>query len=134
MNERMLPVSAKSRLSRRSLRVQDGYAWRSGLPRDWCEQVLVPLDFRVHRDPELSAERVFGCDADGQPCYYAHRWVISEPCSDDDEEFYLLPSAGESVVAWRLRDERWLVRRVVLGSDRCTQSQPFYVFSEHMPR
>lgn len=110
------------------------HPWLVGLPAAWRQQVCAPLCFEIHRDHELAAQRVFGRDEDGAPCYYAHRWTLSEPCSDDDEEFYLLPTAGESVTAWRLRDERWLVRRVVLASEHCAPSQPFYVFSDRMPR
>ncbi|THF56894.1 hypothetical protein [Pseudothauera rhizosphaerae] len=110
------------------------HPWREGLPVAWRDQVVAPLDFEIHRDEELAAQRVFGRDADGTPCYYAHAWTMSEPCSDDDEEFYLVATAGESVTAWRLRDERWLVRRVVMGNERCVAPQPFYVFSESMPR
>ncbi len=108
--------------------------WRQGLPSHWREQVIAALDFDIHRDPELAAERIFGRDEDGEPCYYAHRWTLSAPCSDDDEEFYMVATAGESVTAWRLRDGRWLVCRVVLGNERCTPPQPFYLFSERMPR
>ncbi|THF64699.1 hypothetical protein E6C76_11660 [Pseudothauera nasutitermitis] len=108
--------------------------WADGLPAAWREQVVAPLDFEVHRDVELSARRVFGRDADGRKCYYAHAWMMTAPCTDDDEEFYLQPTAGESVTAWLLRDERWLVRKVVIGNDGCAPSQPFYVFSESMPR
>lgn len=135
---RRAAVRQSPRQSPRRARWPREYPWCDGLPPTWREQVVVPLDFDIHRDHELAAQRVFGRDEDGAPCYYAHRWTISEPCSDDDEEFYLRPSAGESVTAWRLRDERWLVRRVVLGNgngnDRCAAAQPFFVFSESMPR
>lgn len=110
------------------------HPWRRELPAAWRAQVIVPIAFEIHCDAELAAQRVFGRDADGARCYYAHEWMLSEPCSDDDEEYYLRAAAGEAVTAWLLRDERWLVRRMVIGNDACGPGQVFYVLSETMPR
>jgi hypothetical protein len=92
-----------------------------------------PLSFDLFREEQLEAERVFGYDADGMACYYAHRYQLREPRSDDGEEFYAAPSYGESVVAWLLRDERWLIHRIVRVGEH-GEGQSFYSFSESMPR
>ena len=110
------------------------HPWLEGLPVAWRDQVWAPIDFEIHCDTELMARRVIGRDVDGCPCYYAHEWTLREPFSDDDEEFYLVALAGEALTAWRLRDERWLVRREVRGAECSGPSRPFFVFSESMPR
>jgi hypothetical protein len=95
---------------------------------------VVPLDFVEHREYEVAARRCFGYDADGEACYYAHGYALKELRSDDDEDFYQIVTYGETVHAWRLRDERWLVHRIV---HRCGEGAPgrgFYSFAEHCPR
>lgn len=118
----------------RTRRHDEAYDWRHHLPPDWRDQVVVPWRFVCHRDAELSAERVFGYDLGPEPCFYAHRWALHETRSDDDETFYAQPTAGESVVAWQLRDGRWLIRRHTLAGDHGAPQRPVFVFSETMPR
>ncbi|ANQ87007.1 hypothetical protein dqs_3991 [Azoarcus olearius] len=111
----------------------EAWPWHARLPVAWREMAVVPIAFRVHRDAELAAARCFGHDADDEPCYYAHRYRIDEPRSDDGEEFYAGVLHAESVAAWRLRDGRWLIHRVV-RTDEHGEGQAFYSFSETMPR
>lgn len=108
-------------------------AWRAELPADWREMAVAPIAFEVFRDGELAAERRFGYDADRVPCYYAHRFRIEEPRSDDGEEFYASVLHAEAVTAWRLRDGRWLIHRAVRAGEHSPQ-RAFYSFSEAMPR
>lgn len=107
--------------------------WWERLPAPWREMALPPLYFDLFRDEQLKAERVFGYDADDSACYYAHRYQLQEPRSDDGEEFYAATAYAESVAAWLLRDGRWLIHRVVRVGEDCN-GQAFYSFSESMPR
>lgn len=107
--------------------------WRQRVPLEGHAQVREPVTFEVHRDAELAAVRCFGYDAQRSACYYAHHYAVDEPRSDDDEEFYVCTLYGESLVAWQLRDGRWLVHRQ-LRSDEQGEGQAFYSFSPSMPR
>ncbi|MGB4672857.1 MAG: hypothetical protein WBH99_02785 [Azovibrio sp.] len=109
-------------------------SWQEHLPQDWRELVVAPLDLRRYQDYELAAHRVVGYDADGKPCYTAHRFSLAEPRSDDGEEFYTVLAYGEELAAWRLRDERWLVWREVRAEETCEQARSFYCLSQDMPR
>lgn len=108
--------------------------WRHALPAEWHAAAIAPISFAVHREYEMPASRTFGYDAEGTPCYYRHAFVLAAPRSDDDEEFYEAVVYGEEVEAWRLRDERWLVWRIVRRDEDCREPRGFYSFSERMPR
>ncbi|MDR2689360.1 MAG: hypothetical protein LBB76_06335 [Azoarcus sp.] len=112
-------------------------AWWVSLPNAWRDQVVPPLAFEVFREHELEAARVFGYDPDGEACYYAHRYQLRESPTDgrgmDDGKSHTAPSYAEEVVAWLLRDERWLVHRTVRVG-RSEDASSFYSFSETMPR
>lgn len=108
--------------------------WRRALPAEWHAMAVAPLDFAVHREYEMPASRTFGYDADGAACYYRHAFLLGAPRTDDDEEFYEALVYGEEVEAWRLRDERWLVWRIVRQDEDCRTPRGFYTFSETMPR
>jgi len=110
-----------------------GQQWRERLPLAWLAMVREPTRFEVFRDDELAAERCFGYDANRVACYYAHTFRIEELRTDDDEEFYVCTLYGESLVAWLLRDGRWLIHRIVRSDEHC-EGQAFYSFSQSMPR
>jgi len=119
----------------RQVRSPDGKPdWQRFLPDEWRDRVIQPLDFQQHREYEMAAIRSFGYDVDGQACYYAHSYALNESRSDDDEDFYEVVAYGESVHAWRLRDERWLTFRVVYTGGDCTRNRGFYSFSPQAPR
>ena len=101
---------------------------------DWREQVVAPFDFTEHREYEMPASRRFGYDVDGALCYYAHSYALTESRSDNDEDFYQVVAYGETVHAWRLRDERWLTWRVVHTGDDGDTQRGFYSFSDQAPR
>lgn len=107
--------------------------WRDRLPAEWHAMVLEPTSFELYRDQELAAERCFGYDANQIACYYAHDYRVEELRTDDDEEFYVGTLYGESLVAWLLRDGRWLIHRIVRTDEHC-EGQAFYSFSQGMPR
>jgi hypothetical protein len=113
----------------RRLRDSGERPWWSCLPDEWRGQVIEPLAFEVFREHELEAARVFGYDPDGAPCYYAHRFRLHEPGAAGGTAL----SYAEEVVAWLLRDERWLIHRTVRVGEN-GEAQSFYSFSETMPR
>lgn len=117
----------------RRVRDSGGEPWWRRLPAEWREMAVPPLSYDVFREAELEAERMFGYDPDGRVCYYAHRYVLREPRSDDGEDFYSAAAYAESVAAWLLRDERWLIHRIVRVGEDC-DGQSFYSFSDCMPR
>ena len=108
--------------------------WLEHLPPEYRELVIAPLDIRHYRDDELAAERFVGEDEDNAPCFTAHRFNLFEPRSDDGEEFYSVLAYGESLAAWRLRDERWLIWREIMSEENCGEARSFYCLAQTMPR
>lgn len=110
--------------------------WAALLPKEWARQVVAPLCFSRFRDYEILSERVVGYDdaAEEDACYCEHYFVLTDIRSDDDEIYEVVPSYWEHLVAWRLRDGRWLIHRRISCSDDCQQHQSFFTFSEEMPR
>ena len=108
--------------------------WQAHLPLTWRERVVAPLELRRYRDQEIAAERVLGYDAAGRPCYTAYRFSLTEPRSDDGEEFYAVLAYGEALAAWRLADGRWLVWREIRAEESCHEARSFYSLVQEMPR
>lgn len=106
--------------------------WRHDLPKEWRRLVVAPLEIERFRDYEMAAERMVGRDEDERPCYCNSRVVVMETRSDDDEEFYQVAAYAESLKAWRLRDGRWLIHRLITREGE--RGSAFYSFSESMPR
>ena len=106
--------------------------WRLDLPRQWRRQVIAPLTIERFRDYEMAAERSIGRDENEQPCYMAARVVVTDVRSDDDEEYYQVAAYAEATSAWRLRDGRWLVYRLIRRDGE--EGSGFYSLGEHMPR
>lgn len=110
--------------------------WRRLLPREWTACVVEPSVFSRFRDYEIVAERVLGYAHEGEdaPCYCEHYVVLTDVRSDDDESYYLEPTYGEHLVAWRLIDGRWLIHRRITHGEDCQQHQAFFSFADEMPR
>lgn len=108
--------------------------WQKNLPEEWRTAVIAPLDFATWQDYEMPAARCLGYDEDGTPCYYRHMFLLDALRWDDDEEFYPAIVYGEDVHAWRLRDDRWLIWRVVQQEDDTHSGRGFYRFSDSLPR
>ena len=106
--------------------------WRLNLPKEWQRLVVAPLATETYRDYEMAAERIIGRDEDEQPCYCRSRFVVTEMRSDDDEEFYQVVAYAELLSAWRLRDGRWLIYRLIKREGE--RGSGFYSFSYRMPR
>lgn len=106
--------------------------WRRYLPDVWRDAVEAPLTIDHHREYEMEATRSVGYDADARPCYTAHRFVLTNaaPGTDGPRE---IPAYGEEMAAWRLRDERWLVFRIISAGNGALP-RGFYAISPDMPR
>lgn len=132
MNNRFLPATHGGRLGKPA---QDRLAetWTARLPNEWADAVEPPLYFANYSEYEIAAQRAVGYDANDRPCFTAHRFVLTETASDDDEEFYEVVAHSEEMAAWRLRDGRWLVFREIRG-DRCGAPRGFYSIGPDMPR
>lgn len=102
------------------------HPWWRDLPPAWRGEVVEPIAFRVYREPDLAAERVFGRDEDGELCFYAHHYL--RPVGTRAR-----PAAqGERVSAWRLNDLRWLIYRVPIQGEAWA-GRGFYAFSVSPP-
>lgn len=112
----------------------DEVAWHSGLPAKWLNVVVVPLDVKIHRDYEADAVRTLGRDEDGELCFITHRYVLREFRSDDGDDFFLAPIYGEALRAWRLRDGRWLLHRILAVGEELENARGFFALSESAPR
>ena len=115
-------------------RRKDEADWQALLPDEWRNMVIAPLRFKAHREYEMTATRCFGYDADDTTCYYAYHFVLNRCCSDDDEDFYETVSYGETLHAWRLRDDRWLIHRIIHTGGDEAPARGFYSFAEQYPR
>jgi len=114
-------------------RFENEPAWLEHLPDEWLDAIEVPLYFEQYSEYEINAERAVGYDADDRPCFATHRFLLTSLVSDDDEEFYEIVAYAEEMVAWRMRDERWLVYRRN-SANQGGQPRSFYAFSAEMPR
>jgi hypothetical protein len=130
----MQTTSSKAAVGRRKAGKSALAFWTRDLPRQWRAMAVAPLDFTLHRDYEADAVRAVGTDEDGLTCFTAHRFVLGEIRCDDDDDFYTVVAYGESLSAWRLRDGRWLIRRVVVREGEIERGRAFYSFGESMPR
>jgi hypothetical protein len=131
MNAALCRKQYNAPLARRSERERDNIDWATQLPPEWIAQVVVPLSFDVFRDYEIAALRTLGRDEDGNACFHAYRFIVHEPRSDDDEEFYQVAVYGESLTAWRLRDGRWLAHRLI-GREG-SKGRAFFSLGERLP-
>lgn len=118
----------------RSLRECHGVSWKRLLPSSWAEFAVAPIQFDIFREFEIAADRTIGYDEEFEPCYCASRYVLTDLRSDDDDVFYEEPVYAEALAAWRLRDDRWLIFRKVVGNYASGAVQSFFSFSDSMPR
>ena len=128
MNDRDAPTAClygqRARRQRSSTQSDCQPTWTDRLPAEWRDRVVPPSGFRVYREHEIPARRVLGFDGAGALCFCAHDYRLVEPRSDDDEDFYQALAYGESVAAWRLLGQGWLVHRSIApeGDDGVAES------------
>jgi hypothetical protein len=105
--------------------------WAERVPQLWRSLTIGPLWVDVNRDQEVEAERWVGYDEDEQPCYcrYQFQVPIGRVGGSRGEQVY-----KEDLAAWRMRDDRWLIHRVITCQADGVTSYSFYAFSESMPR
>ncbi len=80
----------------------------------------------------MAAARILGRDEDDNACYCAHSFVLEEPVTPGCAASRL--AYAESLRAWRLRDGRWLIHRLVIRQGEQDKARGFYSLSESMPR
>lgn len=104
--------------------------WAARVPVLWRDLTIGPLWVDVHRDPDAGAERWMGYDEDEQPCYCRYRFQVPIGALNNAADSLF----REDLAAWRMRDGRWLIHRIIhCHADEAT-AYAFYAFSESMPR
>ena len=111
-----------------------GIQWWRDLPSPIQGLVIAPIRFDVLQDYEIRADRTKGYDDHNDPCYCAFRYVLTQLRSDDDEVFYEAPVYAETLISWRLLDERWLTCRTTIGNFDLGESDIEFSVSDAMPR
>ncbi|MDR3369524.1 hypothetical protein [Rhodoferax sp.] len=109
-------------------------AWSDDLPTPLKHLVVAPVSFHVHRDYEMLAKHIDGCDAANRPCFCEFHFVMTQLRSDDDEVFFETPIYSETLTSWRLIDERWLVCRTTVDRLAADGSHTQLSISNAMPR
>lgn len=124
-------ISSLAETPARKGRAPDARVWLEDLPDEWLNAVEAPLYYAQYHEYEISAERAVGYDADDQPCFTCHRFLLTQSGAGET----CLPEItfSERMAAWRLRDERWLVFRRN-SANHGSEPASFYAFSSTMPR
>lgn len=119
-----------SRRSKRASHLGQEVDWAERLPLLWRNLTVGPLWVDVNRDADVGAERWMGYDEEEQPCYCRYRFQVSiGRISEGNAGLY-----SEDLAAWRMRDGRWLIHRVINCDAEGKTAYAFYAFSESMPR
>jgi hypothetical protein len=82
--------------------------WNQLLPQEYLNRVIQPTAFEHHTEPSVNAEKIIGADSDGKPCFYYHRFTLTDEGFDIDEFPILIDVYFERVVAWRLNQGQWV--------------------------
>ena len=101
--------------------------WSEDLPKKWQSQVVAPLYFDHYIEYQIAAERILGYDEDDTPCFCTISHVQAEAGPDRS-------TWAESLKAWRMRDGRWLIYRVIVRGGQVNRGRGFYVLGNAMPR
>jgi hypothetical protein len=117
-----------SRHAKRASHLGHEVAWAERLPALWRDLAIGPLWVDVHRDHDSLAERWVGYDEDERPCYCRHRFHLDIGALGGPAGY------AEDLVAWRMRDERWLIHRIIHCRADGGAAYAFYAFGEQMPR
>ncbi|CAG0951171.1 hypothetical protein MTYP_00199 [Methylophilaceae bacterium] len=95
-------------------------SWDHLLPSEYCNRVVQSNAYRQYTDDYANAEKIIGFDDNGERCFYYHAFTITEEGFDIDEFPILIDAYYECVVAWRLREGKWVrVKTVSNRLDRC---------------
>lgn len=104
--------------------------WAERVPALWRSLTIGPLWVDVNRDAEAAAERWVGYDEDERPCYCRYLFEIGIGALNNVAQGLY----REDLSAWRMRDGRWLIHRIIHCQADTSKAYAFYVFSENMPR
>jgi hypothetical protein len=102
--------------------------WSERLPAVWKPLTVAPIWVDVNRDADSQAERWVGYDEDDHPCLCRYRFTLSASSTGVSE------AHSEDLTAWRMRDGRWLIHRIIHSQADGDTFYAFYAFSESMPR
>jgi hypothetical protein len=102
--------------------------WSERVPHPWRCLAIAPLWVDVNRDAQAHAERWVGYDEEELPCYCRYRFQMQTDPQAMDGHY------TEDLCAWRLRDGRWMIHRIVQTAAADGHTYSFYAFSETMPR
>ena len=115
-------------------RPETAIRWSEGLPAEWREQVIAPLYFDHYKEYLVKAARILGRDEDDLPCYCAFCYVLEEEPDPAHPERCRALAYAETVRAWRLRDGRWLIHRIIIHHGEQAKARGFFSLSPLMPR
>jgi len=108
--------------------------WAERVPQLWRGLTIGPLWVDVNRDADAGAERWVGYDEEEAPCYCRYRFQVDIGSLAGDALRQGRPGYSEDLAAWRMRDGRWLIHRIINCHADAGTSYAFYAFSESMPR
>ena len=78
------------------------------LPEEYRGKVVLPVRIERHIDASAHASKAHGFDQDGRRCYYQHAFTLVEERFDAEELPLEVDVYQERVLAWRLKDGKWL--------------------------
>jgi hypothetical protein len=110
--------------------------WSTRVPQLWRGLTIGPIWVDVNRDLDAGAERWMGYDEEESPCYCRYRFEVDIGSLAESAQAGQVPRPGyvEDLAAWRMRDGRWLIHRIIMCHADGRKSYDFYAFSESMPR
>ena len=112
--------------------------WNKGLPEQYAAAVIAPFSFEHFEDDLASARKFRGFDTSGCMCYYRHAYSRTAPRLDDEDCFHESETYYEEVIAWRLENGSWLVRRYEASGEEghCGRrlAAPSYAVVDAVPR
>ena len=82
----------------------------------------------------VKAARILGRDEDDQACYCAFCYVLEEEPDPTHPDRCRELAYAETVRAWRLRDGRWLIHRIIIHHGEQAMARGFFSLSPFMPR
>jgi len=78
------------------------------LPEPYRDRVVAPARLEHHIDASANASKTLGFDHHGLRCYYRHAFTLTEERFDSEEFPVQIGVYQETVMAWRLKNGKWL--------------------------
>lgn len=124
----------RGRSTKRASHLARELDWSERVPVLWRGLTVGPLWVDVFRDSQAGAERWVGYDEEEAPCYCRYRFQVDIGALGGEADGGVHPQYLEDLAAWRMRDGRWLIHRIIRCHADGDTSYSFYAFSEQMPR